>query len=671
MAKDKQAKTTSLLKQQSDGPVDPRFNRAKFDPRFVKPKLKDLQVKVDDRFKKILKDDEFSGAPKVDKYGRKVQKDHGKEQLKRYYRLEEDSEDETSEDSEESDSSEVAAGKVDRARGEGIEEVEESSDESDYYDEEVEEEFKQAEAEDIPQGEVTRRFAVVNLDWDNLRSVDLLKLFSSFLSDTSFGIVKNVQIFKSQFGKERLAKEETEGPPAEIFAKNNADEEEDDEEITAKNIIKTDTGEEFDNEALRRYQLERLRYFYAIVTCDSKAAARYLYQTCDGTEFERSANFLDLRYVPDDTTFDNKDLRDEASEAPEGYKPLDFTTDALRHSKVRLTWDDDDPTRTKVTRSHMSKEELQTMDFKAYLASDDEQSEDEATLRSKYRALLGGNDEKEEEGKDGDMQITFTPGLAESAATNAEPGEETTLEAYKRKERERKQRKKEQKLSKNDARIAEEDEGEYWEKKAERAKQNKLDKRGEKEKGDDVDEGFDDPFFAQEREMDAVSEDEVEEPSDKFVQSKSKKPMSKTERMGKIRQREELELLLGEGTDGKAASKNHFDMKQVLKSEKNKKKKKRSKAIEDAEDTQDTFQLDVKDPRFDDIHENPAYAIDPTNPQFKKTTAMSKLLQERQERKSRPRADTRPNEAPSTKKRPRDDGLDTLVQNIKKRANKT
>ena len=43
-----------------------------------------------------------------------------------------------------------------------------------------------------------------------------------------------------------------------------------------------DTDAAVDLEKLRKYERERLRYFYAVVDCDSASTAEALYQQCDG-----------------------------------------------------------------------------------------------------------------------------------------------------------------------------------------------------------------------------------------------------------------------------------------------------------------------------------------------------------------------------------------------------
>ena len=53
--------------------------------------------------------------------------------------------------------------------------------------------------------------------------------------------------------------------------------------------------EEYNREILRKYQLNRMKYYYAVVVCDSKETANHIYVECDGLEHELSGNRMDLR----------------------------------------------------------------------------------------------------------------------------------------------------------------------------------------------------------------------------------------------------------------------------------------------------------------------------------------------------------------------------------------
>lgn len=302
---------------------------------------------------------------RVDKYGRKLAEDKDKDDLRRFYKLENDhledgdqgesvptpipdlargavllvSSDEEEDDDSEDDGALVRLGHSEsKAINVPAEECEIDLDETNFADLDAQAEaFIRADKERgiEPETEPTRRLAVVNLDWDNVRATHLFNMFSSLVTSglplagdkkTSQPIVRgkvlNVRIYPSDFGRERMATEEREGPPAELFKKHKEFEHQD--EVNEQTIFETgDAGDEVDEDALRKYQLERLRYYpprydvfgefvdqwcnryyYAIVECDTLNAASHIFNELDGTELERSANVFDMSFVPDEMTFD-------------------------------------------------------------------------------------------------------------------------------------------------------------------------------------------------------------------------------------------------------------------------------------------------------------------------------------------------------------------------------
>ncbi|KAH7061972.1 hypothetical protein BKA63DRAFT_527180 [Paraphoma chrysanthemicola] len=664
-------KSSATTKASSDS----RFANFESDPKFRLPSKKHTKAKLDPRFSRLRSDPDFYNKATVDKYGRKISKEAGKKAMDRLYEVDED------EDDAEDDIPEVhqpsrqkrdraVAKELARVQKQGFDPIrdgglESSSDESssDEDDIEVEEETELAGGDnEVPTGDISSRLAAVNMDWDNMRAIDILGVASSFVP--AGGRILDVTIFPSEFGMERLQREEIEGPPREIFAsskhKDDVDELDDASEASESeggeddkaDFQNEDTGEEFDSTALRSYQLDRLRYYYAVITCSSENVAKAIYDNLDGREYLTSANFFDLRFVPDGTTFD-QDPHDQCDRLPDGYKPNEFSTTALTHSKVKLTWDADDTTRKEVQKRAFSRKDIDENELKAYLGSDSSSSEDEeevakADKASKLRAALGlGTSSKSSKPKkkssdkrdrdfpkpDGDMEITFTGGLLNDSSKgsvfeNDIPVQETTMERYVRKEKERKAKRKERAKARKEGRDPDAE--------AEEPDQDAL---------PDEEDPFNDPFFASDPEEMARAEK-----AEKAESKKSKKAKKREEEEAQAEataaERANLELLMA-GEDG--AKTHHFDMKEIAKAEKAKKKGKKAKKTA-APVVEDNFKVNTADPRFAQLYESHEFAIDPTNPRFKESAGMKALLDEGRKKRKQGGGEVEPDREREPKK---------------------
>ncbi|KAL7948588.1 hypothetical protein V8C42DRAFT_314895 [Trichoderma barbatum] len=530
-----------------------------------------------------------------------------------------------------------------------------SSEDSDSDEESDEEELDLAtggdmqrlEREEIQTGEVTNRIAIVNLDWDHVKSTDLMALFTSFIPTNDSGKVLNVSVYPSEFGKERMQQEEIEGPPRQLFKKGKKDEDSDDESALdseaeeaaiKKKLIQEGDDQDFDSDALRAYQLDRLRYYYAIMTCSSKSTAQAIYEATDGTEYQASSNFIDLRFVPDGVTFDDEP-RDQCDKVPESYKPIEFVTNALQSSKVKLTWDmhpEEINRKESIKRAFKgSRAELDEQDLKAYLAGDsdseDEEDEDAANAvaddepkltkkelaRQKMREALGLAAEPEsKKSKDapvGEMEVTFTPALS-GEKTKKDEKEETTIEKYARKERERKEKKRQAAKAKREA--LNDDDGEA-------DSDDHVVTGGGDDDGEDL--GFDDPFF--------TTEDPA--PTSKTsIRKEERRKKREAREVAEARDAEEKahlsKVMAEDANDNQVEHLDHFDMNEILRAEKQKGKKAKYQKKSKGGDVglQQDFKMDVKDDRFKAVFDSHEFAIDPSNPKFKATEGMKKLLEE-------------------------------------------
>lgn len=243
--------------------------------------------------------------------------------------------------------------------------------------------------------------------------------------------------------------------------------------------------------------------------------------------------------------------------------------------------------------------------------------------RDKLRTLLlAGDDDELPEGwgrdddagkhDDVDMEITFTPGLTEAK----KPEDETTMEAYQRKMREkRKKRKEEVKV------------------KATSGTNNEGGQSGKKV-------SFEDDFFEGASGRGSEGESEAENASG------SVKRLLRTRDVDKPVPRQEMK------SDVKAGKKGQ--------------KKRGKKKVIDDEEVQDDFIIDVKDDRFKAIHEDHQFAIDPSNPHFKKTKSMVALIDERikRQKRSRHEDETSARLPPKTD----DTSLKNLVESVKRKS---
>lgn len=704
----------------------------------------------------MLHDEDFHRRAKIDRYGRRVDDNTGKQALQRLYAEEDEasSDDqqpsltanpnaESGEEDEVVERELLRASRAQKARKSGHDparhggfsssgsETDTSDEEEEYDSEQVDEDVEQAEAfgpqdhAPVPLGEITRRIAVVNLDWDNVRAVDLMVVASSF--KPSEGDIERVSVYPSEFGRERMQREEVEGPPAEVFrsmqrepleeSSGEGSSSEVSNRANSRSLQATqerESAKDLDTTALRRYQLDRLRYYYAVVCCTTASVAKALYDNMDGREYLSSANFFDMRFVPDEVSFSEDEPRDECTKVPQGYRPTEFVTDALQHSKVRLTWDEDDKERKDVQKRAFGRSgmDVEANDMLAYVASasSEDDSEGEADVketvntRAKFgidvpieaedrttkprsktdradalRAALG-LPEKDlrkprslESGKPvGNLQITFTAGLSadksDSVFVNAP--EETTREKYLRKQRERKARRK-----------ARGKQGDGQD--TSTAEPPAVQTAEANTAATDADDGFDDPFF-----------DDPE-----FANRNAVKQARKAERQkqqqerradedSRASERAELELLMADENAQRGGRIQHFDMSEVAKLEKERKRKKKGKAgrglLDEPAAGKDGdgalgFNVDVNDPRFAKVFESHDYAIDPNDPRYKGTGGMRALLEEGRRRRGKKRQleeavpDSHADE-PSRKKpneRHNDQELNRLLHKVRSRSAKT
>lgn len=319
---------------------DDRFSRVGSDPVFKK-RYRKKQIAIDKRFVAALRDPKRFGLASgpVDKYGRSVRAEG--EELRPFYALQE--EEAETEPSLVLPSSMIDEGQDADGSSSSDEDSKEAQDSSDRaWDADLPATHEEGDAP--PEGV---RLAITDCDWDHMRALDLIAVLQSLCSRG--GRVLRVDVYLSDFGQKEQDYEALHGPR-----------------------IRGDGPE-----AIRRYELSKLRRFFAIATLDAPATAAAVYAN-DGLEIEATSASLNLAYVPDDIALDPARIRDSASEVDTSYKPPpQYYVAARQQTKVGCSWEADEPERDRA----FSK---QDDDLQLYVAPHEEaQNQDAASLRQK------------------------------------------------------------------------------------------------------------------------------------------------------------------------------------------------------------------------------------------------------------------------------------------------
>ncbi|XP_050428510.1 ESF1 homolog [Adelges cooleyi] len=592
---------------------DKRFSKIGNDPKFKRLPKAERKVKIDKRFQSIFKDKRFKVKYTIDKRGRPLRGSTTEDFKKFYHMSDEDEEqddvnsdyDSNSDASEQSTSQDIVQNDstsnrnqidkkirdrlkdvtVDYARGDGVimtdsSSDDESSDEDNNETDYLEHGWGELDKDADNVEEATYRLALCNMDWDRIQATDIMILLSSFVPTDGF--IKSVTIYPSEFGMKRMQEEEVKGPPelisdnpVDIGSSDDSDEEEEQE------------GNKYHMEKLRQYQLARLKYYYAIIVCDCPETANKIYTECDGIEYESSATRMDLRFVPDDTEFD-QEPKEMCNKLPDlsKYKPHLFTTTALQQAKVNLTWDETDPRRKELVNKLKSnpKAEIEDSALQKYIAfsSEDENSNSEEENNDsdeneengpkkdpidKYKQLLQTIQDEEEKknNKDMELEISWGIGTQDKVQKTVEEKSKKNLTPFQKMMEKKKEKMREkQKLKKESKEI--------------------------KKTG---------------------SEEESEE--------------------NNLNKQAELELLL---MDEEPTDKHHFNMKKIQDDETKSSKKKHKKNIKNGTvDDNGGFNVDVKDERFSALYTSHLFNIDPADPKFKRTKGMEAIILEKANRR--------------------------------------
>lgn len=228
------------------------------------------------------------------------------------------------------------------------------------------------------------RLAMMNYDWENITVGDIFITLGSFLP--AGGEILSVKKYLSQFGEEMLKKEQEEGPLAAWDPESS--------KIEGKNEEIDKLNDKLNDKNVRMYELNRLKYYYAVIEFDSEKTADFVYNNVNNMEIMNTGITVDLRAIPSDLKIPNPPV-ETVNEKPSKASSFNFFVKAKQHTNVEITWEKPEKGNR---NSHLFEVEDDVLDNKVDLteiinsddlAGESEDEDEEKDVEEIRKRLLG------------------------------------------------------------------------------------------------------------------------------------------------------------------------------------------------------------------------------------------------------------------------------------------
>ncbi|SOV79158.1 small subunit rRNA processing factor, putative [Plasmodium sp. gorilla clade G3] len=408
--------------------------------------------------------------------------------------------------------------------------------------------------------------------------------------------------------------------------------------------------EDNENEQIRLYQIQRSRYYFALVECYNKEIVEFLYEELNDMDADFCINYLDLRIIDDNCSLDDYKIKESCDHIPENYEFHYSVSTALKHTHAQSTWEEN-PKRKKLLSTKFNEEQLRELDLKEYLAnssSDEEDEEDEEIVqknknkkyneqnerynKESYRKLLLGDllndDDFNEEKSLEDLNKSLIQNTNDDIYDSSDNIDETHLyhnediTNFNKKQMYSKNKHADTHFNKensNDESI-EESEYNYFSNDENIDKKDYKSKYNEKKKSKTNKEKHDSD--------DSDKENEVVNVFKNFLTNKDKKEdnrnpwekyLDKVKEKKKMKKKAYLESL----------KKTDEEIKKIITKKTSKRKKDSMMKSYGEKDNEKTNDYHVVDSRFADLYKNKDFNLDITNPNYKKTKFNEDVLKKK------------------------------------------